>query len=141
MTMDTFLCECCKLAFEVGGHMYWELDGRCEQFVCRKCGTMHRLEEAAQGSQLLSLTGPASIEIVKPKSGPQEMAFWEHIWSFAQTDWQQHEFFPCNIENLQQINCINCHQSIPIKDEVLPENERCPRCTHPMTFLYHTTVN
>jgi hypothetical protein len=61
-----YVCESCPLAFEVGYYGYWDLSGGCVKYVCRHCGTMHKIEHLQGQSDLLyAAEGPirAMVEI------------------------------------------------------------------------------
>jgi hypothetical protein len=57
--MTGYVCKRCPLAFEVGYYGYWDLSGGCVKYICRHCGTMHKIEHRQrQPDMLFALAGP-----------------------------------------------------------------------------------
>lgn len=57
--MNCYACDRCPLAFEVGYYGYWDLSGGCVKYVCRHCGTMHKIEHVQrQPDMLYAADGP-----------------------------------------------------------------------------------
>ncbi len=70
--MVGYFCERCPLAFEVGYRVYWDLDGACAQYVCRHCGTMHRIDHSPERPEMVfTAAGPVRFMVSKP-SGANE---------------------------------------------------------------------
>ncbi len=65
--MTGYACDRCPLAFEVGYVAYWDLSGGCVNYVCRHCGTMHKIEHLrCQPDMLYSAMGPVLAMIEEP---------------------------------------------------------------------------
>src|SRR5262245_6745173 len=98
-----YFCERCPLAFEIGGYLFWSLDGRREQAVCRACGTMHRLTEENGVCQIAALPGPVrSLPLVK-KVDTTGYEYEDYEWPAEQ--WEPVGEHPGGIDALGQLTC------------------------------------
>lgn len=148
--MRGYLCERCPLAFEIGGYFFWSLDGRCEQAVCRACGTMHRLTEQHSVCQVTALAGPVrSLPLVTKPTGFGD-EYQDYEWPFTEADWQPVGQHPGGIKALGQLACSRCGAAGQMQSLVWPPHpdsfwvsfrDVCPLCGGPMPFLYDSTIN
>jgi hypothetical protein len=145
-----YLCKRCPLAFEIGGFLFWDLDGRREQAVCRVCGTMHRLTEEENGiCHVAALPGPVrSLPLVK-KVDSTGYEYEDYEWP-AENEWKPVGKHPGGIDSLGQLACARCDAAGKMQSLTLPSHpdgfwlsfrEVCPLCDGPMPCLYDTTVN
>jgi DNA-directed RNA polymerase subunit RPC12/RpoP len=130
--MRGYHCKRCSLAFEIGGYVFWELDGQLEQTVCRACGTMHRLTERDGTCEVTALSGPvrgqplirktaewyaAHYDVqtlaqlarqgvnTRPQPGEEST---EVAWPFTDKDWEPVGQHPGGIAALGQLACTRC---------------------------------
>jgi hypothetical protein len=73
--MTCYTCKNCPLAFVVGYSVYWDLSGGYSQYVCRECGTMHRIDHRdGQPDVLLAIPRPilATVDVVRQDCAGQD---------------------------------------------------------------------
>jgi hypothetical protein len=147
--MRGYLCKRCPLAFEIGGHIFWSLDGQREQAVCRSCGTMHRLTEQNGVCQVTALPGPVrSLPLVK-KVDATGYEYEDYKWP-AKEEWQLIGEHPGGIAALGQLACARCGAVGQMQSLEFPPHpdgfwlsfrDVCPLCGGPMPSLYDITIN
>lgn len=138
--MRGYLCDRCPLAFEIGGYFFWSLDGRCEQAVCRVCGTMHRLTEQHGVCQVTHLASPVWSLPLVTRTTELGVQFQDYEWPFTEADWKPACQHPGGIKALEQLTCSQCGAAGQMQS-LESFLEVCPLCGAPMPFLYDDTIN
>lgn len=155
-------CSSCPFAFEVGSYVYWDLDGGCTHCVCRKCGTMHRIEHLdGKPDRLFAQPGPirammshsiqdcAGNEHLLPTLGIMEES-WHYVRDLTTPENHQYDPVIANrfvSENLRTIACFKCGEIGHLTSgEWKVESSRCwqetcPRCGGNLEFAYDKTIN
>ena len=148
--MRGYLCDRCPLAFEIGGYTFWSLDGRCEQAVCRSCGTMHRQTEQNGICQITALAGPVRSLPLVSYTTSFGVESEDYVWPFTEDDWLMVGTHTGGIEALGQLSCSRCGMTSQMQSLEWPPHpdgfwvsfrDICPICGGPMPFLYDSTIN
>jgi len=164
--MVGLVCERCPLAFEVGYYGYWDLSGGCVKYICRHCGTMHKIEHLqCQEDILFALDGPIRAMVEEPWVTPDGETQSESHLPVTEDSWRMIGTLPTAIEFLQgwfilpvraqavaldRVTCAHCgcvggllSREWPLKaDGTKPELEdNCPVCGEHLKWLYLHTIN
>jgi hypothetical protein len=164
--MVGYVCERCPLAFEVGDHHYEDLSGGCVKYVCRHCGTMHKIEHLQrQPDMLFALPGPIRSMVGVPfethdggtDSSPhlpvtEEM--WQPVGQLPTADEYLQGLFilpdRAQAVALDRVACASCgcvgglvSQGWPLaSDGSCPSfGESCPVCKGDLRWVYVDTIN
>jgi hypothetical protein len=147
--MRAFVCDRCPLAFEVGGHSYWDLTGCCQQVVCTACGTMHRLEEQRGECRVLALPGPIRRLPLVEKFDATGYKYEDYEWPYTPADWQL-VGHARDVNDFERLACSRCGQIGHLVSLEWPRNacgewpifgDQCPLCGGPLPWVYDDTCN
>jgi hypothetical protein len=151
--MTAYECKHCPLAFQVGSYGYWDLSGCCSQYVCGKCGTMHRINHRGGSPDVLfAQPGPilAMIDVVREdyagqKFSSTELPITEESWRRVgelptSAELQRVRFIPDRIDGvpLAQVACSCCGT---VGRLVLEVGDDCPKCGEKLDVVYVDTIN
>jgi hypothetical protein len=161
-----YVCDRCPLAFEVGYYGYWDLSGGSVTYVCRHCGTMHKIEHLErQLHQLYTAPGPirAMVEVVLDTGDgrvhtspglPLTDDSWQLVGPLptAQKFLQGWFILPERAQAvaLERVPCAHCQGLGGLVSHEWPLSaagtwpcfgESCPVCAGPLRLVYVDTIN
>ena len=164
--MTGYVCERCPLAFEVGYYGYWERPGGCVKYVCRHCGTMHKVEHLpGRPDMLFSLPGPIRSMVEVPFETPDGGTGSDSHLPVTDGMWQPVGPLPTAGEHLRgrfvlpdraravgldRVACAHCgcagglvSREWPLApDGSWPSfGESCPVCKGDLQWVYVDTIN
>ena len=164
--MTGYVCDRCPLAFEVGYYAYWDLSGGCVKYVCRHCGTMHKIEHLQrQPDRLYAAPGPIRAmveELVDAGGGKTDavlrLPLKDDEWRLLGPLPTAEEFLqglfilPLRAQAvaLERIACGHCKRVGGLVSREWPLTaagewpafgESCPVCTGSLRWVYVDTIN
>ncbi len=164
--MTGYVCDRCPLAFEVGYYGYWDLSGGCVQYVCRRCGTMHKVEHLQnQPDMLFALDAPirGMVDLPFQSSDGTEQSH-PHL-PVADDSWRAVGPLPTAVEYMRgmfvlpdramaaALGTVACHYCgtvgglVSYRWPLSPEGtwpsfgDRCPVCRGDLRESYVDTIN
>lgn len=164
--MTGYVCEHCPLAFEVGYYVYWDLSGGCVKYVCRYCGTMHKIEHKERLPDMLyALDGPirAMVEVplhtcvgesVLVTQLPITEDSWRLVGPLPTAETYLRGFFVvphrAQAVRLDRLACVHCGRIGGLVSREWPLDadakwpsfgDQCPVCQSPLRWVYIDTIN
>jgi hypothetical protein len=164
--MTGYVCDSCPLAFEVGWYGYWDLSGGCIKYVCRHCGTMHKIEHLQrQPDMVFAAPGPIRAMVEELLYLPDGQTHTTLYLPLAEDSWRLVGPLPTADEYLQglfilpdraqavalgRVACGYCGQVGGLLSSVWPRGENglcpafgdnCPVCRGPVYEVYVDTIN
>ena len=108
--MTAYACRKCPIVFQVGYWTYWDIPGGCAQYICRFCGTMHRIEHRDnQPDILFALQGPIYAlveEVLETHDGEK---YTVRVLPMSDDSWRRVKELPTP-KSLQSVR--NCHKRV-----------------------------
>ena len=164
--MTGYVCDRCPLAFEVGYYGYWDLSGGCVKYVCRNCGTMHKIEHRQhQPDMLFVAEGPIRTmaeEQIELPDGRTDTSLWlpitDESWRLvgalqtADKNLQGRFILPDRAQAvaLDRLACGHCGEAGGLMSREWPLDsngnwpafgDNCPVCDGPLQWVYADTIN
>ncbi len=164
--MTGYVCQRCPLAFEVGYYGYWDLSGGCVKYVCRLCGTMHKIEHLQRKPDMLfALSGPirrmVDVSFETPNGethSSQHLPVIDESWLFVGTlptaaKYLEGMFIlPIRAQavTLEHLACAHCGGIGGLVSNAWPLaadgsspmfGESCPVCKEELQWVYVDTIN
>ena len=163
--MTGYVCEHCPLAFEVGWYGYWDLSGGSVIYVCRYCGTMHKIEHKERKPDMLySLDGPIRTMVEVPLQTYDGKTIFSTQLPITEDSWRLVGPLPtaetllrgfrlirrAQAVRADQIACDQCggvgglvsnEWPLDADGKWPPFGDHCPVCQSPLQWVYVATIN
>jgi hypothetical protein len=161
-----YVCDRCPLAFEVGWYGYWDLSGGCVKYICRHCGTMHKIEHLQlQPDMLYKAPGPvrAMVEVPFESVGGEthtmtRLPITDESWCLVgplptAAEYLKGMFILPDRAQAIALDCLACAHCGVVGGLVSSEwplsaagtwpafGECCPVCVGPLQWVYVDTIN
>jgi hypothetical protein len=139
-------CGACHLVVEVGCDVYWDGTGCFSQVACRRCGTIHKIEHAAGGSdEFFAQSGPITNDL-SDHDVLTMLGDWIALGTLPTVPIVQAEkVLPRRIAAVgwQSLVCGCCRAAgeLATPDDAWPDDGvACPRCTTGQLEAVYVTV-
>jgi hypothetical protein len=164
--MTGYARDRCPLAFEIGYYGYWDLSGGCVKYICRHCGTMHKIEHLQRQSDMLyAVDGPVRSMVEVPVESADGETHKLLRLPITHESWRLVGPLPTAAEFLQglfilprraqavmldRIPCAHCQRVGGLVSREWPLSaagtwpafgESCPVCRGPLRWVYVETIN
>lgn len=152
--MTGYVCDRCPLAFEVGCYGYWDLSGGCAKYVCRHCGTMHKIEHLQRRPDSLhAVDGPIRAMVETPLEAYDGQTHTSLHLPITEESWRLVGLVPtgeecqpgqlilpnCPQAVLDRVACAYCNRVGGLVSPAIGDN--CPVCAGPLQWVYFDTIN
>jgi hypothetical protein len=164
--MTCYICHNCPVVFEIGYYGYWDTVGGCVKYVCKYCGTMHKIEHESGKPDLLSaVDGPIRELKYSTVTNPDKSTFEDPYIPVTEDSWKLIGPLPTGEEflgdlfilphrakavELSRIHCAYCRREGGLVTNEWPLDrdgnwpifgDNCPVCHSTIDSVYHDTIN